>query len=366
MNRIDYTCSPASIIGEFRKAMMDAGIMPPVEIIADGKMHSFSTNDKESDDAGRYIFHIDGIPAGWFCDHRKGIEQKWHLNLGRALTDQEQAAYQAKIAKIRQKRDMDDLQRKEVAKAKSISIWKAATPAQVDHPYLVRKQVAPTATLREMATVDIVALLGYVPKSKGEPLQGRLLVVPVKVDHGISTLELIDESGRKSAVAGGAKAKGYWAAAPLPDGDGEGLVLAIGEGVATVLSVYFASAIPAVAALSAGNLLAVGREMRARYPKGRLLILGDLGNGLAQAEQAARAVGGLLAIPSFKPERADDDFNDMLVAHGADAVEQAMASTVTLGDDSSPGTLVEIDAHASASPTIEPIRVTGVSSQVLK
>jgi phage/plasmid primase-like uncharacterized protein len=366
MIRTDYNVSPASVLGAFRKAMMDEGIMPTVQIIADGKMHSFSTNDEESDDAGRYILHLDGIPTGWFCDHRKGIDQKWHLNLGRALTDQEQAAQQAKIAKIRQKRDMDDMQRKEVAKAKSISIWKAAKLAQADHPYLVRKQVAPTATLREMAAVDITTLLGYVPKSKGEPLQGRLLVVPVKVDHGISTLELIDENGRKSAVAGGAKAKGYWAAAPLPDGDGEGLALAIGEGVATVLSVHFASAIPVVAALSAGNLLAVGREMRARYPKARLLILGDLGNGLVQAEQAARAVGGLLVVPSFTPKRADGDFNDMLVAHGADAVEQVVASTAQLLNDSSPDALDDIDAHGSALTTTEPIHATGVSSQPMK
>jgi putative DNA primase/helicase len=71
-------------------------------------------------------------------------------------------------------------------------------------------------------------------------------------------------AGRKSALYGGAKTGGYWAAQPLPDGDGTGLTLLIGEGVATVLSAREATGDPAIAALSSSNLLAVTREMRKR------------------------------------------------------------------------------------------------------
>jgi putative DNA primase/helicase len=364
MPQIDHNRSPASIIAEFCKAMKDAGITPPENIIADGKIHNFSTEEgNSSDDAGRYILHLDGFPAGWFRDHREGIEQKWHLNTARALTDQEQAAHQAQIAKIRQKRDIDDALRKEVAKAKSVNIWKAAAPAEADHPYLVRKQVAPSNALREILAEDAERVLGYMPKSKGEQLQGRLIVVPVKVGQSISTLELIDENGRKSAVAGGAKARGYWAPDPLPEGDGEGLVLGIGEGVATVLSVYYAAAIAVVAGLSSGNLLAVGQVMRALYPKARLIFLGDLGNGLAKAEQAARAVGGELAIPSFTPERVDGDFNDMLVAHGADAIKQAVANAKPPSDEPPPEGFLDVSAHVSMTPTVELIRAADLTPE---
>jgi phage/plasmid primase-like uncharacterized protein len=357
MNAVDHKLTSIDIISQFRNAMANAGLAPPDEIIADGKMHSFATNGRQSDDAGRYILHLDGIAAGWFCDHRTGINQFWHVSVDHTLTAQEQAAYQAKIANMRKKRDTDDKKRHAVAAAKSINVWKHAAPAKEDHPYFARKQVAPTATLREMTATDTADLLGYKPKSKGEQLQGRLIVVPVKIGHGISTLELIDEDGRKSAVAGGAKAGGYWAPCPLPHGDGEGLVLGIGEGVATVLSVLHAAAIVVVAALSSGNLIAVGQEMRARYPKARLLLLGDLGNGLAQAEQAARAVGGFLALPSFTPERIDGDFNDMLVALGTDAVRQAVASAIPPSDDLPPAFL-DVPDYGSVNPTIEPIRAT--------
>jgi phage/plasmid primase-like uncharacterized protein len=336
MTRINHNRSLASIFGEFRKTMTDAGVMPAVEIIADGKLHNFATSDMDLNEAGSYILDLDGLPVGWFRDHKADIEQYFHLDIGRTLTAQEEAMYQAQIIKMREKRDLDDMKRNVVAVAQSINIWKAAGPAKADHPYLVGKQVAPTDTLREIPVEDAAHFLGYMPHSDGEPLQGRLIVVPVKVDHSISTLGLIDEDGRKSVVAGGAKARGYWAPDPLPEGDGDGLMLGIGEGVTTVLSVYYAATIAVIAALSSGNLLAVGQVMRALYPKARLIFLGDLGNGLAKAEQAARAVGGVLAIPSFTPERTDGDFNDMLAAHGADVVKQAVANAKPPSNDLPP------------------------------
>lgn len=161
--------------------------------------------------------------------------------------------------------------------AHAAAVWKVATAPQADHAYLIRKQVTPVATMREIVAGAAAAILGYAPKSNGEPLTGRLLVIPVKVGAALSTLELIDGDGRKSALAGrGTKAAGYWAAQSLPVGDGSGLILLIGEGVATVLSVKAATGYPAIAALSAGNLLKVALAMRERLPAATLIVLADL------------------------------------------------------------------------------------------
>lgn len=203
MTRINHNRSPASIFGEFRKAIMAANVMPPVEIIADGNLHNFVTSDTDLNEAGSYVLDLNGLPVGWFRDHKTGAEQYWYLDIGRTLSAQEEAMYQAQIIKIREKRDIDNMVRTEVAKAKSINIWKAATPAKADHPYLVREQIVPTDTLREIPTEDAASILGYVPHSNGEPLQDRLIVVREMMDHRISTLELIDENGRKSTVTGG-------------------------------------------------------------------------------------------------------------------------------------------------------------------
>lgn len=219
--------------------------------------------------------------------------------------------------------DVEIARERAATASKAAAILAAATGAKADHPYLSRKRVAPVSTLREIDSGAAAAILGYAPRSGGEPLTGRLLVVPVKRGDGISTLELIDGDKRKAALAGrGSKVGGYWATGRLPDGDGAGLTLLIGEGVATVLSAAAAAGHPAIAALSSGNLPAVAEAMRERYPKASLAILADLvkatGEPDPHAVEAARAVGGTLAIPDFGSDRDPGmtDFNDLQVLGG--------------------------------------------------
>ncbi|WP_374338970.1 DUF3987 domain-containing protein [Leeia sp.] len=210
---------------------------------------------------------------------------------------------------------------------KAAAILKAATEAKADHPYLSRKRVSPVATLREIDAGAAAAILGYPPKSSGDLLVGRLLVVPVKQGDGISTLELIDGDRRKAALAGrGSKSGGYWATERLPDGDGTGLILLIGEGVATVLSATAATGKPGIAALSSGNLPTVAKAMRERYPAAALVILADLvkttGEPDPHAIEAAKVGTGRVAIPDFGTDRDTSltDFNDMAVTYGQEAV----------------------------------------------
>ncbi|MDO9225634.1 MAG: DUF3987 domain-containing protein [Pseudomonadota bacterium] len=246
----------------------------------------------------------------------------------------EEIAERRRDAAERAAKDEAETARERAEAAKNAAaIWKAATPATADNPYLKRKRVAPVATLREIDAGAAAAILGYVPKSGGDALAGRLLVVPVKQGDRISTLELIDGDKRKAALAGrGTKAGGYWAAQPLPDGDGAGLTLLIGEGVATGLSGKEASGHPVIAALSAGNLPAVAKAMRERYPAAALVILADLvkttGAPDPHAIEAAHAVGGVVAVPDFGPDRDPDmtDFNDLAQACGPEAVGRCIAN----------------------------------------
>lgn len=90
------------------------------------------------------------------------------------------------------------------------TVWREATPARADHPYLMRKGVQPVDTLREIDAGRLAALIGYPPKRGDDLLAGRILIAPVKVGGRLSTLEMIDGNGRKSALAGGVKAGGYW------------------------------------------------------------------------------------------------------------------------------------------------------------
>ncbi|SMF94688.1 Uncharacterized domain associated with phage/plasmid primase [Methylomagnum ishizawai] len=226
------------------------------------------------------------------------------------------------------------------AATKAAALWKASAPATTDQPYLARKLpgITPPDTLRETTAEQAASILGYTPKSDEESLAGRVLVAPVKIDGKLSTVELIDGQGRKTAIAGGPKAGGFWAAQTLPEGDGGGLTLAIGEGVATVLSCREAVSWPVFAALSASNLPTIARTLRARFPAARLVIVGDIGGGLEYARQAAAAVGAALAVPVFADEEVMDwvrghskpptDFNDLHQVAGLDAVARQLRRAV--------------------------------------
>jgi putative DNA primase/helicase len=246
----------------------------------------------------------------------------------------EEIAERKRIAAERAAQEEAEIARERADTAKkAAAILKAATEAKADHPYLTRKRVAPVATLREVDAGAAAAILGYAPNCRGDLLTGRLLVVPVKQGDGISTLELIDGDKRKAALAGrGSKVGGYWATERLPDGDGACLTLLIGEGVATVLSASAATGHPGVAALSSGNLPAVAKAMRERYPAADLVILADLvkatGEPDPHAIEAAKVGAGKTAIPDFGTDCDPDmtDMNDLFILGGAEAVAQVLTN----------------------------------------
>jgi putative DNA primase/helicase len=203
------------------------------------------------------------------------------------------------VQAAREKHDASGKLKAAEAARKTQALIDAAEDARNDHPYAVRKLLKLPATLREIDLAGAVRILGYAPKCDDEPLQGRLLVVPIYVTGKLSTCELIDEVGRKSAIFGGTKKAGFWTTQALPDGNGAGLTIIIGEGVATVISATMATGHIGVAALSCGNLLAVGKAMRLRYPRSKIVFVADRGIGVKKATEAARAVDGYVAAPSF-------------------------------------------------------------------
>jgi len=141
----------------------------------------------------------------------------WLDEGGHQMPTPEELAERRRIAAERAAKEEAEIARERADTAKNATAIlkaKATTDAKADNPYLVRKRVSPVATLREIDAGAAAAILGYAPNCRGDLLAGRLLVVPVKQGDGISTLELIDESGRKAALAGrGSKVGGYWATA---------------------------------------------------------------------------------------------------------------------------------------------------------
>jgi putative DNA primase/helicase len=350
-------------IEQFRDAIRAAGLTPPDDIRADGDIHRFSTSGKPRDDAGYYVLHLDGIPAGHFGCWRTGLSENWQADIGRTLTPEEREANRKRMAELKAQREAEEAKRRAAAAHMAGELWKAGTPAGEDHPYLVRKGVQPVETLRELPADEVARVIGYRPQASGEPLTGRVLLAPVKIDGKLSTVEMIDEAGRKSALYGGAKSGGWWAAQPLSEGDGAGLCILIGEGVATALSAREATEHLALSALSAGQLEAAAKAARKRYPAAAIAILADLlkdtGEPDPRAVQAARAVGGTVAVPDFggSREAGDTDFNDLAARWGLEAVRKAVAAAISASGTEPPTEDAKAAGVDSCGwPTPQPLR----------
>ncbi|MBE2966589.1 PriCT-2 domain-containing protein [Burkholderia cepacia] len=230
-------------------------------------------------------------------------------------------------------REEAQLQARHTAVAhEAASIWQWARPVGPEHPYLVRKHLDPAYTLRELDALELRALLGYLPVSEEVPLNGRVLIVPVW-NGSISTLELIDEHGCKSSLAGGAKRGGYWTTEPIWVPATAPSRVLIAEGMATALAASRATGWFATAALSSGNLGLVAQSLREQYPAAELIVLGEPGSGEAQARRAAEDARAHLVWPRFAADArihdmVPNDFSDMVVLSGFEAVGEYLRAVV--------------------------------------
>ncbi len=292
-------------VTQFRDAMCAAGLAPPANIEADGKMHRFSTNGKRSDDSGWYCLHGDGIPAGAFGDWRTSRRGKWRADIGRDLTPEENQAHRQRLTEIRAASDADRAARHADAAIKAERILDAAQ-ACLQHPYLTRK--------------------GVQPHGLGVGGDGRIIVPVRALDGSLTSLQFIAPDGSKKLLTGG-RVKGCLHMVGEP-----GATLCIAEGYATAASIHAATGQAVAVAFNAANLEPVARQLRAKYPHIKIIICGDSdpsGVGQAKAREAANAVGGLVALPEFTAdelacEKPPSDWNDFAALRGLAAVKDAI------------------------------------------
>jgi len=303
---------------QFRVAIAAAGLMPPETITPDGGIHRFSTNGKRSDEAGWYVLHTDGEPAGSFGDWRSGMQSTWCGKSDNTMTQAEREAHQNRIHAMQRQRDTEQVQRHDAAAVEAEKRFKTATTC-TSHPYLTTKGV----------------------QSHGVKIEGENLLIPMCDTAGtLHSLQTITPNGDKRFLSGG-RVKGCCHAIGKPAG-----VLIVGEGYSTCSSIHEATGQAVAVAFNVGNLEPVVLDLRAKYPALKIIVAADddthtAGNpGMTKATAAARAVSGLLAVPDFGADRPDKatDFNDLHHHAGADAVRRCIEAAkpcTTAADDGS-------------------------------
>lgn len=296
--------APMMIEQEFGAALASHGLEPP-EIVADGKLHRFDGPDeKRGKRSAWYVLHGDGLPAGSFGDWRAGLAETWCAKAERNLTDAERRAHRQRIEQAKAEAAAERVKVAQEAREKCAELWNIAAPVLADHPYIERKGIKPAGA---------------------KQLRDALLI-PLRDASGVlCSLQFIQSDGAKRFKTGGTVAGCYCAIGGQPGTD---TPLLVAEGWATACSLHEATGYPVAAAMNAGNLPAVAQALRAKLPDAPMIVCADDdaetdGNpGLTKAREAAQAVGALLAVPDFGPERPDNatDFNDLHAACGAGAV----------------------------------------------
>lgn len=296
-------------IEHFRLAIAAAGLTPPDDVKADGKIHRFSTNGRRGDDSGWYCLHLDGVAAGAFGCWRTGLQSTWCAKSDTVMTQAERQAHAERIKAMKAQRDADKAQAQAKASKTAAALW-AQGEAASTHPYLTTKGV----------------------EACGVKVLGGALLIPMRDAAGkLHGLQTIDCQGDKRFHTGGRVKGCYHSIGKRSGSDGR---LIVCEGYATGASISAATGAAVAVAFNAGNLQAVAMDLRAKYPAMRLVIAADddhltAGNpGLTKANAAAKAVGGLVAVPQFPEGRPDKatDFNDLHALMGLDAVRSGIDS----------------------------------------
>jgi putative DNA primase/helicase len=300
----------ADIIDQFRRAMQAAGIDPPDEIIADGRLRRFSTSGKGSDDAGWFVVYPDGVPAGAFGCWRSGISETWRADLGRRLTPEELAETRRRLERARAEAESERKVQQDNAARRAGELWLKASHAR-RHPYLTAKKVS----------------------AHGIRQSGDSLLVPLfDADDVLRSLQFVGRDGTKKFLPGGRVTGCFHLIGELQSAG----TLLVCEGYATGASLHEATGMPVAVAFSAGNLKPVSLALRAKYPDMRLIVCADNDSkpesnrnpGLEKATEAALAVGGLLAVPPVP-----GDFNDLFILHGPEAVKRTIANATAPARD---------------------------------
>jgi putative DNA primase/helicase len=288
----------------------------PGTIIWDGEVKRFpGPGKKKSNDDGWYIAFVDRFGA-LFGDHPREIDEHWKAYNGKrpdefdaetwARMQREQEDARKKALEDRAARDREREANQEKVAIACRERWQRAGPASLEHPYLARKGVT---------------------SAEGLAQEGDLLLVPMKIDKQIWSLQRIWPDGKKRFVPGG-RVKGACTtigAAAFKDDN----TLYIVEGWVTGWAVHHVTGSAVVVAFDANKLKAAAALHREQYPEAKIIVCADNdrhkpdhpNTGLVAATEAAKAAKAKLVVPDFVSlDGKPTDFNDLLQREGREAV----------------------------------------------
>jgi len=218
-------------------------------------------------------------------------------------------AAKEKAALLKSKRDKEHQENQAKAAATAYKQWNEANQANPLHKYLQAKHIK-----------------AYDIKQSGD-----CLLVPVRIDGEITSLQRIKLNGGKFFAKDGAVDGGYHSIAGENIADTSRIVIV--EGYGTGASIREAVGCHVAVAFNAGNLDKVALAIRLKLPDTTIIIAADndqkkdVNKGHDCAIAAALAVGGIVSLVEGK-QGVNVDWNDYHQQHGNEATAKAFDSCI--------------------------------------
>ena len=274
--------------------------------------------------------------AGVFGCWKRQIKETWCERSAQQLSPAEREAFRRRMEQIEAERERTEDERRD--KEQKNATWILSKSAPPDgNAYLQRKGVKPFGELRQ---------------------SGNRLVVPLRDAKGtLHSLQFIapdkcfDGERDKTFLRGGRVEGCFFTLSERPDGP-----LVIVKGYATGASVHETTGLATVAAMDCGNLPAVAKALREKWPEREIIIAADndaftadksgkpTNPGVTKGTEAAKAIGVRLAVPRFKDAaNKPTDFNDLHQLEGLETVKEQI-ETATPPKESDEETLQRLAA----------------------
>lgn len=292
--------------------------------IFDSQIHRFKVDgDKGSEKSGAYCIFPDGIPAGFVQDWRKGIKYNWKFDISgyndeqRSYFNSEEFRIKAENARIKREKELK--KRQIEASEKARILWESLNPADGSHPYFCAKQVYPY-NLRETPQ--------------------NVLAVPLSdIDGHVKSIQWISGNGDKRFFDGAPIDGLFYSLAFDIIRDDDDKPILLGEGYATLAKAYELTGLPIAAALSCSHLIEIGKILRKRYPKKKIIVLADndklteinrgFNPGIREAKKAVQEakLNGYVA-PDFKSPHDGSDWDDYALKYGDDPTAEILRERI--------------------------------------
>jgi len=357
---------PVSPEESFAAAIRAAGLTIEGLPVMDGKFHRGKVvGDRGAEASGNYAGHTEGrIPGGVINNFREGITVNWKYE-GKVdgISPEERERLNREAVERAERRGVEIAAKHDAMAKVAQALWTEAPAASADHPYCASKGITePGAHGLRVVPRDVsdAAKAAGVRIAKGvreaktmreaEPdarvfIAGDLLVPAQDRDGKLWSVQSVNpqfkgfmKDGRKAGLYTVAGAHPETFAAALDRDPSMPLVLA--EGYATADTVARLRGHPVVVGFDSGNLDAVARDLRDRWPGRTLLVAADndhraekelrangkpgVNVGLKKGLDAAANNGGAALVPRFAEDDRGSDWNDYAGQHGDEATRREL------------------------------------------